>query len=508
MAGNQQDFILQFDESLKSLQNIDGVLQKTTDNRAQFLGMVTTGLNKIKERIVSLATLITAMKNNLEKLQQQVNNNTSDITTNNREKEQLQQQIARLTAEKTKLEQDLKAREDATLKQMANAQAMIDEKESQILELQNQNKTLTDQTAALNKQLADKGSEGQASAKQLADLTKQNQQALAEQQAAFEQQISVLQKEIQEKDKELLDLTSQLKQARESLASQSDHYRAQLAELQNTIEANTQSTKGLTEQNNILIEKIKQATAIINATVQKLNQLTNDVQNAQDIESITKIFDEVNQEISKIETLLKGTSTPGTTGGPATGIPPDTRRPTARSPSRVERQAPPPPAGTSPGQSSSRRPTSYQSMRQAPDAVTPTTVIITDDAGNAFTLERIQKGLKEKANQSANINTTSENTKYGKALTAINTATTIQQVQDILSANNINIKNNKIMGGNRTKRRHNGGFIYTRKYKSKSRSSSPYTSSRSKSSSSSGKYSRRRGRGRGRGRGRKHSQRK
>ena len=163
----ESEFITEFNQSLKNLQNIDGVLQKTTDNRAQFLEMVTSGLNDIKERIISLATLITAMKNNLEKLQQQLDSNTGDITTNNREREQLQQQIQKLTADKTKLETDLKEREEQMLQQMASKQAAIDQKESQIIELQNEKKTLQDQTAALNKQLADKGTEGQTSAKQI-----------------------------------------------------------------------------------------------------------------------------------------------------------------------------------------------------------------------------------------------------------------------------------------------------------------------------------------------------
>ena len=288
------EFIIAFTQSLKNLQNIDGVLQKTTDNRAQFLGMVTSGLNDIKERIISLATLISAMKNNLEKLQQQLDSNTSDITTNNRERDQLQQQIKKLTADKTKLQEDLKATKEQMLQQTAITQAVIDGKESQIIELQNEKKTLQDQAAALNKQLADKGTEGQASAKQIADLTKQNQQALAKQQEDFERQISALSKQIQEKEKELLDLSNQMNKIREALGTQLREAQIENIRLESLINNNDRSTKEITDQNNLLIEKIKQATAIINDTVQKMNQLTNDVQNAADIQSIKKIFEEVN----------------------------------------------------------------------------------------------------------------------------------------------------------------------------------------------------------------------
>ena len=459
------EFIIAFTQSLKNLQNIDGVLQKTTDNRAQFLGMVTSGLNDIKERIISLATLISAMKNNLEKLQQQLDSNTSDITTNNRERDQLQQQIKKLTADKTKLQEDLKATEEQMLQQTAITQAVIDGKESQIIELQNEKKTLQDQAAALNKQLADKGTEGQASAKQIADLTKQNQQALAKQQEDFERQISQLQKQIQEKEKELLDSSNQMKQTIEALGTQLREAQIENIRLESLINNNDRSTKEITDQNNLLIEKIKQATAIINDTVQKMNQLTNDVQNAQDIQSIKKIFEEVNQEITKIETLLKGSS----------------NRPSGQNIPRPTRTPPPPPSGQN------------RNSQTLPD-----NTLITYD-GTQQTFKWIKDELTRKARQFAFSARGGNDNKYVRTIELINRATSAEEVAQILGNQNIKIKNNQIMGGNRTNKNHKGGFIYTKKYRRSSNSSKSSKSSKS----SSGKHSRRR-----RGRGHKHSHKK
>ena len=107
------------------------------------------------------------------------------------------------------------------------------------------------------------------------------------------------------------------------------------------------------------------------------------------------------------------------------------------------------------------------------------------DLGDGSTInisfENLTSQLRDKAKQ---ILQGREN-KYQDALIQLKSAKSVSDVQKILSNNDVNFKNKKIMGGKKTKknRKQKGGFIY----KTTSRKRISTNSKRSKSSKSSKK---------------------
>jgi chromosome segregation ATPase len=467
------EFLQAFNASLEHLKGVDAIINKQSADKAKFLDIVTKGLTDINAKLQILNTQIAKMKNDLDQLKSQTDNNNAAITQITGVKNETEKQIAQLTAEKTKLEARLKEQQDLCKVTTDRLQQKIDDAEATILKLGPETEALNAQIVALRGQLEAQGADGKTSADQIKQLTESNIKTLADQAAQNQLEIAKLQQEIDEKDKQILALNSNTNNASVQVAAQIAGLESAMQEANAKIRDLSAEITKLKEENQKLIDKIKEATTIINDSLAKLNGLTNEVANAKNLEDIDKLFAAINKTIEDINILLKNQSD---------NLPPTNPSPNPPPPSIPERLFP-------------EVPTNVIALPEVPDhpiilPIKADTTVLTDVNGNNYSYSWLIGELKKKVN---NMKIQGKPTnKYASALTdlyAIKTMDKVEEIPIILYNYNINLKDKGIMGGKT--RRYKGGFLIQPKRhvsnklsRSSKLSRSPRLSGFSKSSSS------------------------
>jgi chromosome segregation ATPase len=446
------DFLQQFEQSIANLNNINAAIEHNTKSKDAFIKVVNDGLNQINAKIRGLGTAIAKMKNDLNTLQQQVDANTSEIGTSSTAKQQLQAQIATLQSEKDQLTAQLQKQKEESDAKILGLQQKIDADEASLAQITTDNKNLKTQIDALNAELAGKGDTQQQHAAEIQKLTDQNLQALKDQQAANDATIAKLTATIDENDDHVQEILSNTNSQAKNLAAELQKCEAKEKDFQNQLQQLNAQITQLTEQNQMLTEKIKSATTAINASVARLNELTDDVANAQNMEDVKKLFQEINDAIDKInDTLKAGPSTSPGAGSDATSL--------------------------------------VSGMLAAVTGVTGTEAPPQMSPYTHITYQELMTKLQAKKLDSRGKNTQAY-TKYNTVLNDIYKAnddtetqpvdTTIQAVQKVLDGHMIIIKNGNLMGGKKRrtrKRNKKGGYTY-KKHKKSSNSYNSYNSSR------------------------------
>lgn len=465
------DFLQQFEQSIANLNNINAAIEHNTKSKDAFIKVVNDGLNQINAKIRGLGTAIAKMKNDLNSLQQQVDANTSEIGTSSTAKQQLQAQIATLQSEKDQLTAQLQKQKEESDAKILGLQQKIDADEASLAQITADNNNLKAQIDALNAELAGKGDTQQQHAAEIQKLTDQNLQALKDQQAANDATIAKLTATIDENDGHVEEILSNTNSQAKKLAKELLDCEAREKDFQNQLQQLNAQITQLTEQNQMLTEKIKSATTAINASVARLNELTDDVANAQNMEDVKKLFQEINDAIDKInDTLKAGPSTSPGAGSDATSL---VSGMLAAVTGVTGTEAPP---QMSPYTQKIPSDTMFQIRTNTTDGKIEMSNI---------TYQELMSKLQAKKLDSRGKNTQAY-TKYNTVLNDIYKAnddtetqtvdTTIQAVQKVLDGHMIIIKNGNLMGGkkHRTRKRNKkGGYTY-KKHK---KSSNSYNSS-------------------------------
>lgn len=440
MEGNS-DFLVKFQQSLDRLGQINEIVKVNSQNRQKFVQLVRGRLNIVNEKVKEINDKIRGLKDQLVVLQKEVTENNTGIQNRDANVNRLNAQIDRLNAEKLELQNQIQS-----LTQNAQIlQQKIDECEAQIRDLTAKNQNLTQQIEELNLAASQTGEQGAAQAATIQRMTdehasqieKLKQEQLAELdrlRQENEAKISQLQEIVNGCDKRISDANAQAMQIGEQLnmlTRERDDARNQVVQLQ-------QQISQLQDQNRNLIERIVSATQVINDAMDAIQGITNDPTQQQDIEELTKSFEDVENILQQISNVIQGQQGQGNL---QTAIVPQP-----------------------------------QSQR-----IDSNTEVIIDNSGNTMKFMELLRGLRNKINQRPN----DPNFKYRLALEEISKNVDPENILQVLRKHNIDINNGVVVGGRKTKkiRKQHGGFIYT--------SSSPKTrrTSRTSKSSKSGIFS-------------------
>jgi myosin heavy subunit len=418
-------FLEDFRASIDKLNGLKTRLEQKSAEKTQFNATLVKSLKDVKDKIAALADQINQFKLMVDGLQGQVNNNAANVKAKEDEIARATQQVAGLEEQKKQLTDQLAQAQQQLAQQGQEAQQKINDHEAQLRDLTAKNAEIQKQLDAVNAELAGKNDlqaqQAEAARQQLENQAKANQ----EQQEKLTARINELEANLQDIQKQLQDKTAEAAAQVDTINRKEQEGQAQIAGL-------TAQMTALQAKNEDLINRIAEATGVINATVEKLEELMLNEPNPNDI---AKEFEEIELAIGNIARVIQGQAP-------------------------VQQGLGPP-----------------QPAQQA--ALSGDTPITID--GTTKSLGAIIKQLNDKI---ANLTRRGySGDKYKEALDALRTARTVEDVVRIISPSVY--KNGNVFGGKRTKknrRKQKGGFIYKQKSKRRSISSSTRRKRSSKSS--------------------------
>jgi DNA repair exonuclease SbcCD ATPase subunit len=421
-------FLEEFQQSIDKLNGLKTRLEQKSAEKTRFNTTLVASLKSIKDKIAALANQINQFKLMVDGLQGQVNNNAANVKAKEDEIARVTQQVAGLEEQKKQLTDQLAQAQQQLAQQGQEAQQKINDSEAQLRDLTAKNEEIQKQLDAVNAQLAGKDNlqaqQAEAARQQLENQAKANQ----EQQEKLTARINELEANLQDIQKQLQDKTAEAAAQVDTINRKEQEGQAQIAGL-------TAQVTDLQAKNEDLINRIAAATGVINATVEKLQELIMNEPNP----------DEITNEIAEIELAI---------GNIARVI-----------------------QGQAPAQQGLGPPQPAQAQEGLPGN-TPITI-----EGTTKSLGAIIQQLNEKIAYLTKRGYSGD--KYQEALDALRTARTAEDVVRIISPSVY--KNGNVFGGKKTKknrRKQKGGFVYKQKSKRRSISSSTRRKRSSKSRSS------------------------
>lgn len=403
------DFLEKFDESLTRLQGAQTNITGNVAKNKQFNQGLISKLKDLNKQITNINASITVLIKTIDELKNKHTSISTDINTHKDEITQLKKQIALLENKKSELDKQLNA---LKADKLVLEQTQTDLK-SEVTKLTGRLDSAEKEQAQL--QLLAEKTGNDAVKKAAQDL-----EALGKQ---YDTSLNALRDEIAEKEKGILSLKNEIESNKIAVAS----HQSEVATL--------------TNKNAVLVDKIKEATNVINTTQQALNQLSLDGDDGNiniEIEEIQKIL---NQITNAIQAELPTVPTQG--------------------------------QGQQQNTSSSSSMSSFK--KQSSTAINEQSQITIGSKTMTFS------ALKAELFSASNGNT---NSKFAIALNEIEQTPMItkDQVSEILTRNSISTnKKSELKGGrktkklrrgakknNRTKKNKRGGFLYNKNSKRKS----------------------------------------
>jgi chromosome segregation ATPase len=415
----EKNFIQKFDDSMRRLNHVKQGIQSSIQMKEQFTNNIKNSLTDINTRLTALVGEISRLKNHAQELEAQVNTNTASIGDKDRQYQELQAQIAQLQAQHEADVRTLNEQKDQLTQQINGLQEQINTCEQNLREVTQLRDQLTSERDALRTELQGRGDQATQHAQQIQQLTEQAQQReqeLTNRINACEARIGEFERQITEKDAEIARVNQEHQTTQGNAVNQSQ-------DLQRQIEV-------LRQQNDQLSQRIVAATQAILEAADDLERISNGVPNATTQREVNDILEEIERSLQNISNVIQG----------------------QRAAAQVEQNG------------------NVQLNTEIPlvDLASGQTVNVT--------LQNILDQLRIKARNLKG----SQGEKYRTALAEMGNIRNPEDVSPILRANTIEFKNNKIMGGHRTKknRKQKGGFTY----KSISRRRSILSTPKSKSS--------------------------
>ena len=396
---SQSDFLNEFEEQMARLAKIRGAIEQSLQFKEQFTNDLKTKLANINQKLKELSTIIKTLKGRADDLEGQIGTNSGAINDKEQQLRELEQRIR-------DTEQQYESLRTQLTNEIKTRQQTIDDCEEQLRKLTEENELLKNQVSALNEQMRTSGDDQKATAAQkIKEITENSQKQLDEQREQLTQQIDELQRKIEETNEEK-------QKIQDELTGHQGTSQDQLQLLQKQIDE-------LKTENENLIFRLRAATESIKYATDKLEELMNSVPNAQTKQEVDALLNEIEATISDISSTAQGQPIRGT--------------------------------GEKLGMGESKLPD--DTIIPIYDKNTKTNV------GMSFSALKDQ--LKTKSEQVFR-NTNIKNNKYERALKEMESIQSPDEIGPILRNKGINIKDNNVMGGRKTKknRKQKGGFIY------------------------------------------------
>jgi len=498
--GQKDGFLAQFQQSLDTLNQINAVIDKNSQDKQQFSAFVKDQLAKISAKVGILIQRIDELKAKLVDLEGQINQNNGGIQNKDAEIVNLIIERDSLTAQLTEA---LRLRDES--RNIASAlQTTIDQHETEINRLTGENATLRNDINQLNNDINNRGvAAEQQRAQEIEQLRRDNdailqrqaQEGLAQQQQ-LQQQIDANNQRIQELEQQAQQSAAQIQQLQEQLNQRqaaldanvqriqeleqgiaerdqriqqlTDEARQGYGDLQQRFDRVTQELErsqmernGLVEENDDLIDRIVQATLVIQNATQRLRELTDEqfyIQNRGGVQT------DVDAIIQQIEGLIQSISSALNPVG-SRGAPPPPSGNQGRSSGGVNFQRP---VGVLESLSTGQ-PVNVNLQRQSQNGAKKITI----PGIKEMTFSDFMNGLHRKAEQA---NRSGFPSKYQTAYDSLqnnndlkNTPLTPNQITQIitntLNANNIVIKNGQLFGGKKTQKKYKMRKSYNKQKK-------------------------------------------
>ena len=444
MAQNQQ-FLQDFENSMNKLNGMNNMIQTSIQQKKDFSSKLLDKLKAINDKIKDLAGQINKLKENVDTLQGQVSNNSTNIGDKDNQITDLTQKIAALEAEKQQISQQFTDFQKQVIDEKNGLQQKIDDCESKIRQLTDENTNIKNQADALTSELSGKGDLQTQHAEQIKSQTEDFQKQLETQQQANQTKMDELMAKIKDCDDKMLDLQTQLKNKTDEAEAHVQAINNTQSQGQSQVDQLNQQIADLKKENDDLIQRIIAATQAIKQASDSLELLANTVPNQQTDQEVDQIIAEIEQSIQNISGVLQGNpSQPSTAPQPT--------------------------------------------IAPQQQTIQPNEEITLQDSGTGSPVQiqynMILQQLKAKSGIKG-----SGGQKYKDALIKLKKTQNPQDVASILSSYNITFKNNAIMGGRKTKKinkkhkknktiKQKGGYTYKHSSKRKSISSASLRSSR------------------------------
>jgi chromosome segregation ATPase len=427
MAQNQQ-FLQDFQNSMNTLNGMNQKIQDSLRQKQEFSDRLVARLRDINVRIKDLAGQIGQLRANLDALQGQVTNNTGSINGKDRQIAELTRRITDLEAERKQFATQLYDIQKKNGEEQGVLQQQINNAEAQIRKLTGENAALQNQANALTKELASRGDLQGQHAEELRKQTEEFQQQFEKQEAANKLQIDALMKMIGDGDTRINALQKELQARTDEVEGHVKNINETQAKTQAEIAQLNQQIVDLRTENDDLIQRIIAATQAIRQATENLELLTKSVPDGATEDVVNKLFDEIQKSIQNISGMLQGNASAAAASAPALNL---------------------------------------DEVIEIPQVGMPP---IRSEVRN------ILQELDRKSSQSGNVQ------KYINALQQLREpGVTAADIARILRSNNIDYKNNRIMGGKNSKKyrkKQKGGFRYNNHSKRRSISSKTSRTSR------------------------------
>jgi chromosome segregation ATPase len=281
------DFLTNFDESLKNLQ---GLVENRAQTSGEYNDMVLSKIRTIDEKLGMLRDKAKEVAELVKRLKGYLRDKGGDLKQNRLQIKQLTDDLGRIEREKAELQQEI---QNLTSKSGADVQQIQQQLDQARAEIDRLNKQVEDREREVLNQQQMQGEE--LNAKNQEQLQQHSQEI-----AALNQQIEALNGQVQQKENEMQQLIENTRKA-------TDQHLEEIEGLKMGSQDVNSKINELTQQNNALVQKIIDATNIINVALREMVVLKDRNRN-QNSAAIDAKIAETNQLIQEIYDILNGSS--------------------------------------------------------------------------------------------------------------------------------------------------------------------------------------------------------
>ena len=307
---SQPQFLVDFENSINKLAEMNKNIQTTVQEKNTFNQKLYGRLQKINDLVKQLSGDINNLKAKVDDLQSQVNSNSTAVGDKDKQIADLNARINNLEAEKQQLINQITDAQNQINAAKTEMQQKIDEYETQVRSLTDENTTLKNQASALTAELNGKGDLQGQHAEQIKTQTEEFQKQLEQQQLANKDEIDKLMIAIKEKEDQIVDLQNQLQIKSDEVANQVKNIDDVNNKAKSDIENLNKEIANLKAENDDLIKRIITATDAISEATENLRLLSETAPNPKSDKELDDLFNEIENSIKGISSAIQGNPSP------------------------------------------------------------------------------------------------------------------------------------------------------------------------------------------------------
>ena len=303
MSSQDNSFLQNFDESLDNLKKM---VQNRADTSSEYNNMVISKIRSIDEKLSVLKQKAIEIASLVKQLKGITKDNKSELDQNRLQVKQLNDELARLEREKAELQEEI---QNLTSKSGANIQEMQTQIDSKNVEVERLNKQIEEREKEMLNNQKMQGEE-------FSSKGQEQMQKHAQEIATLNAEIERLKSEIQQRENDMQKLMENVKNA-------TDEHLRTIEELKTGSQGVNEQIQQLNERNNALVQKIIEATNIINIALKQMLELKdkNRTQNSSEIDAKIAETNALIQEIYDILNMSGDNPSPPSPSPPSPSPP-------------------------------------------------------------------------------------------------------------------------------------------------------------------------------------------